>query len=264
MSNHKLKLTLALAAALLSGHSAAQDDDDKNHSPSTHTTADLPDGFTVLEKHVEAIGGVEANMKIKGLQMLGTFEMPNVGPGGISGTIDIKMAAPNKRVMAINVEGFGEINQGTDGKVAWTTQMPGTPPTVLEGEAAQEQIDDAEFYGRVKPREQYTSAETVGVFTHDDVKVYKVKLIDKSGKHSEALYEVESGLLRKQSFKDSAEDTAFSSETEFNDYRAIDGEVRMPFQLVVEANQMGQVITFEKVVTDPKFAEDAFDAPGSL
>ncbi len=259
MSNRKLKLTLAVAAALLSGHSAAQDEEKK--TTAAHASADLPDGFAVLEKHVEAIGGQKANMEIKGIQMIGTFAMPAMGLGG---SIDIKMAAPNKRVMAINVEGMGAIDQGTDGKVAWTTQMPGTPPTMLEGEAAEEQIEDADFYARVKPREEYTSAENVGVFTHDDVKVYKLKLVDSRGNHSEALYEVESGLLRKQSFKETAESTTFSSETEFNDYRAIQGEVKMPFQLEILSGQFGQTITFEKIVIDPEFDESDFEAPGSL
>ena len=261
MSNHKLKLTLAIAAALLSGHTAAQDDDEKQHSPSTHAAADLPDGFAVLEKHVEAIGGKEANMEIKSIQMIGTFEMPAFNA---SGSVDIKMAEPNKRVMLISVEGMGDINQGTDGKVAWTTQVPGTPPTMLKGEEAQAQIEDADFYDRVKPREKYASAETVGVFTHEDVKVYKVKLVDTQGNHSEALYEVESGLLRKQSFKDSAEATTFSSETEFNDYRSIKDEVKMPFELLIQAGQFGQIITFKEIVINPEFTDDTFEAPGSL
>lgn len=259
MSNHKLKLTLAIAAALLSGHSAAQDEEKK--ATTSHASADLPEGFAVLEKHVEAIGGVEANMKIKGVQMIGSFDMPAMGVGG---SVDIKMAAPDKRVMIIGVEGFGQINQGTDGKVAWTTQMPGTPPTMLEGEAAEEQIEDADFYSRVKPREEYTSAENVGVFTHDDVKVYKIKLVDTRGNHSEALYEVESGLLRKQAIKSAPDSANYSSVTEFNDYREIDGGLKMPFELVVSAQEMGQTITFKEIKIDPEFADDAFDAPGTL
>lgn len=259
MSNHKLKLTLALAAALLSGHTAAQDED--KTTTTTHASADMPDGFAVLEKHVEAIGGVEANTEIKGVQMIGSFSMPAMGLGG---SIDIKMQEPNMRVMDIMVDGMGAIKQGTDGKVAWTTQMPGTPPTMLKDEEAQAQIDDADFYGRVKPREQYTSAETVGEFTFDDKKVYKVKLVDKAGNHSEGLYEIESGLLRKQSFKGSADATGFTTETEFNDYREIKNGIKMPHQLVVSSPQFEQVITFTEIKVDPEFPSGTFDAPGAL
>lgn len=261
MSNHKLKLTLALAAALLSGHSAAQDEEEKKHQPTTQASADLPDGYAVLEKHVEAIGGVEANMEIKGVQMIGTFDMPEMGLGG---TVDISMAAPNKRLMLINVEGMGAINQGTDGTVAWTTQMPGSPPTMLDEEQTKAQIEDADFYGRVKPREQYTSAETVGVFTHDDVKVYKVKLVDKSGTHSEGLYEVESGLLRLQSFKETPESVGFASETAFNDYRDVKDGIMMPYELVVSSPQFEQTIAFTEIRLDPEFPESTFEAPGAL
>lgn len=259
MSNHKIKLTLALAAALLSGHSLAQEEDKK--SPTTHSSADLPDGYAVLDRYVEAIGGVEANKAVTGVQMVGTFDMPAMG---ITGNLTINMQAPNKRVMVIDVTGFGAIHQGTDGTVAWTTMQPGTPPTMLEGEELQEQIEDADFYSRINPRETYTSAENVGVFTHGDVKVYKVKLVDKGGTHSEALYEVESGLLRKQSFKETPESVAFATETEFNDYRPLNDKIRMPYELAVSSPQFEQTITFTAITLDPDFAEGTFDAPGAL
>lgn len=260
MSTQRIKLTLALAAALLAGHSAAQEEDGKK---STHasTSADLPDGFAVLEKYVEALGGLEAHEKMTGVKMTGRFAMPAMGIGG---TIDMNMATPNKRVMLINVEGFGVIQQGTDGKVAWTTQIPGSPPTMLEGEQAQEQIEDADFLSRVKPREQYTAAETVGVFTHKDQKVYKVKLVDKNGDHSEALYEVESGLLVKQSVKADPEAPGFATETEFSDYREISGGVKMAYSMVVTANQSQQTITFDEITLNPQFLDDTFDPPGAL
>jgi len=259
MSTQRIKLTLALAAALLAGHSAAQEEE-KNTTQAA-TTVDLPDGFAVLDRYVEAIGGLEAHEKMTGVKMTGRFAMPAMGIGG---TIDMNMQAPNKRVMLINVEGFGVIRQGTDGKVAWTTQMPGTPPTMLEGEAAQEQIDDADFLARVKPREQYTSAETVGVFTHKDQKVYKVKLVDKNGDHSEAMYEVESGLLVKQSFKTDPEAPGFGTETEFNDYREVSDGIKMPYSLVVTANQSQQTITFDEIILNPLYGEGVFDPPGAL
>lgn len=259
MSTQRIKLTLALAAALLAGHSAAQEEEKK--TPQAEASADLPDGFAVLERYVEAIGGVEANEKITGVQMVGRFNIHNQP---YTGTVDISMAAPNKRLMLINVEGMGLINQGANGEAAWTTQIPGSPPTMLQGEDAKEQIEDANFYGRLKPREQYTSAETVGVFTQDDVKVYKVKLVDKRGNHTEALYEVESGLLRKQSNKESAEAVGFTTETTFNDYRDLKDGIKMPFELVVTSPQFSQTITFTEIKLDPTFPESTFDTPGAL
>lgn len=259
MTTQRIKLTLALAAALLAGHSAAQEEEKR--TTQAEASADLPDGFAVLERYVEALGGLEAHEKMTGVKMTGRFAMPAMGIGG---TIDMNMAMPNKRVMLINVEGFGVIEQGTDGKVAWSTQMPGTPPTMLEGEDAQKQIEDADFLSRVKPREQYASAETVGVFTHKDQKVYKVKLVDQNGDHSEGLYEVESGLLVKQSAKAEPEAPGFATETEFSDYREISGGVKMAYSMVVTANQSQQTITFDQITINPEFLDDTFDPPGAL
>ena len=84
----KLKLTLALASALLAGHSAAQDATATTTS-SAAATVTLPDGFEILERYVDAIGGEKAYRSHKNERMTGSFEMAAMN---INGTIVIRPA----------------------------------------------------------------------------------------------------------------------------------------------------------------------------
>lgn len=263
MSNQKIKLTLALATALLAGHSSAQESMTtvEGAAEGAAVAQNLPDGFEILEKHVEAIGGEESWKKHKGVRMVGTFDMPAFG---LTGDVLINMQAPNKRAMVINVEGMGEIKQGTNGVVAWNTQMPGTPPTILEGEDAEDEIKEADFYGDVYPRKKYASAETVGEFTLDDKKVYKVKLETTDGDHLEAMFDIETGLMLRQSFKSSEDDTSFSTETLFKSYEDLGDGVMMANVLEIVTPQFTQTITMTEIELDPEFDSTTFDPPGAF
>lgn len=260
MTNRKIKITLALASALLAGHSASQEAS-SDAAEDAAVAQNLPEGFEVLDMHVEAIGGKEAWMKHKGVRMEGTFDMPAFGMGG---TVLIHMQAPNKRAMIIDVEGVGVIKQGTNGIVAWSTQMPGTPPTVVEGEEAKTEIENADFYAEVKPREKYVSAETLGIFTLDEKKVYKVKLEDTQGNHSEAMFDIESGLMKRQSFKMSAEATTFTTETVFTEYKELEDGLKMAHKLEIVSPQFSQTITMDTIELDPEFDTTTFAPPGSF
>lgn len=260
MSNQRIKLTLAMAAALLAGHSASQASATGAAAGATVAT-ELPDGFEVLERHVEAIGGEKSWKNIEGVRMEGTFDMPSFG---LTGSVLINMQAPNKRAMLIDVEGMGEIKQGTNGVVAWNTQMPGTPPTILEGEDAEDEIKEADFYGDIYPRKKYASAETVGTFKLDDKDVYKVKLETTDGDHLEAMFDIETGLLLRQSFKASEDDASFSTETIFKSYKDLGDGVKMASVLEIVSPQFTQTITMTEIELDPEFESTTFDPPGAL
>ncbi|GAB5497270.1 MAG: hypothetical protein Phyf2KO_23500 [Phycisphaerales bacterium] len=260
MSNQKIKLTLAMATALLAGHASAQESVSSS-AEGAAVAQNLPDGFEILEKHVEAIGGEKAWKKHTGVRMEGTFDMPAFGMGG---TVLINMQAPNKRAMVINVEGMGVIKQGTNGEVAWNTQMPGTPPTILEGEDAKDEIKEADFYGDIYPRKKYASAETVGEFTLDDKKVYKVKLVTADGDHLESMFDIETGLLLRQSFKASEDAASFSTETVFKSYKDLGDGIMMASELEIVTPQFSQTITMDSIELDPEFESTTFDPPGAL
>lgn len=253
--------TLALASALLAGHASAQDSTATSSGAAT-ASATLPDGFEVLDRYVEAIGGEEAYRKHKTEQMTGQYSMPAMG---IQGPIVIKRAATTKTLINIQVPPFGEVIQGTNGEEAWGAS-PDRPMTMLEGAEADKMINEANFYAIVEPRKTYTSAETVGTVTFAGVECYKVNVVTSWGEHQVCLFEVESGLHRKVSTRESTETDVFTNEITYSDFRDADG-IKRPFRMAITtAAMMGaeQVIQFETIEFGVEFEEGTFDPPGSL
>ena len=262
MGNQKLRLTLALASALLAGHSSAQDATATSSGAASAAAATLPDGFEVLDRYVEAIGGEHANRKHKNEKMTGSFKMEAMG---IDGTIVIRRAAATKTLVNIDLGVMGSAVQGTNGEVAWASQ-PGQPLGIIEGEQADGMINESNFYANIEPRKTYTSAETVGIVTFDDVECYKVNLLTSWDQHMVGLFEVESGLNRKISSRDSLETDSFTNEVTYSDFREVDG-IKRPFNLeITAAVMMGmvQVIEFDTIEFDVEFEKGTFDPPGSL
>jgi hypothetical protein len=79
--------------------------------------AKMPTVQEILAKYTQAIGGREANEKIKTRMTKGTLEL---APMGIKGTFETYTAAPGKSINRTNLAGIGEIIEGFDGTTAWS------------------------------------------------------------------------------------------------------------------------------------------------
>ncbi|MEM9166787.1 MAG: hypothetical protein AAGB48_07150 [Planctomycetota bacterium] len=266
------RLLLALpAAALMSlqgGVAAAQAEatqpaaaqpDTEAESESEQPAADLPDGFDILDKHLEASGGAEAGLKVQAMRMLGDFAMPAIGMGG---TITISMQAPNSQIINVSLGGMGTMVQGTNGEAAWR-QDPGMPMRMLRGPEAEQMIEQAKFHAQYAPREQYTSATTLGTEEMNGEPHYRVGLVSAAGNESVGFYSVRTGLryMERQVDPDTG---AVASEIAYEDYRTIDGGLVMPFKMSISSGGIQQVITYTEIQVDPEFDSSTFDAPGDL
>lgn len=261
MPNRKAKLTLALAAALLSGHSAAQSTDAQTE-PASAASENMPGAYEILEKHVEAIGGKEAWLEVKGMRMTGTFEMPDFN---MRGPIEISLAAPNMQSVRVEVPGLGTVYEGTDGKVAWETPMPGQPAVMKEGEELEKEIKEADFYIDLMPKKKYPEAEVVGLVTVDDAKAYKLKLKSHSGQASTAYFDKDSGFMIKQDMESEGGDMTTSNiSTEFSDYEDVGEGLMAPRTMTVTTPMFTQIMRFTTIEIDPDYEKGTFDPPGAL
>lgn len=253
--------TLALASALTAGHSLAQDGSSSS-SDAAAASATLPDGFEILDRYVEAIGGEDRYREHKNEKMSGSYKMEAMG---VDGSIEILRASVTKTLITVELGVLGQAVQGTNGEVAWASQ-PGQPLGVIEGPEADRLINEANYYAIVEPRKTYTSAETVGIVMFEDVKCYKVNLLTSWGQHAVGLFEVESGLHRKTSTRDSLETDVFTSEITYSDFREVEG-IKRPYKMtIVAAAMMGieQVIEFDTIEFDADIKLGTFDPPGSF
>ncbi|RNC82684.1 MAG: hypothetical protein ED559_13180 [Phycisphaera sp.] len=225
--------------------------------PSTQAQT-LPDGFDILDRCVEAIGGEEAYRMHKSEMMSGTVSIPALG---VDGTIVVRRQATTKTLVTIELAGLGEVTQGTNGEVAWSSEA-GQPAKLLSGPQADSLINEANFYGPVEPRKTYTSAKLVETVTFDGVECYKLELVTSWGAHQIGLFEVETGLHRKTSTRASAGSEVFTTETTYSDYRRVNG-VKRPHKLIVNAMGIEQAIEFDEIEFGAKFDKKLFTPPST-
>ncbi|MEL6499300.1 MAG: hypothetical protein AAFZ67_00980 [Planctomycetota bacterium] len=225
----------------------------------TSVAADLPDGFDILDRHVEAIGGKDAAMKLEGVRMTGSLAVPAMG---MTGSIVVSAAPPAKQILDISINGFGTMVQGINGDKAWASQ-PGGEPMMMPEAQAKPMIENAQFYDRYQPRKRYQSATTTGTETMDGEEVYVVELVSTGGTESVGFYSVETGLQRAEKSRAVPGAAAFDSEIVYLDYKEHDG---LKFASVMKMVQQGfaQEITFESIEINPEFDTGTFDAPGDL
>ncbi len=254
---------LGLACVLMTAAGAATA---QHEAPATETkpavAADLPDGYSLLEKHIEAVGGKDAVKKVKSLRMNGTFAIAAVN---MKGDLLIQLEAPAKMAVVVDLPGMGEVLQGSDGEVAWQSTMPGAPAQIVEGKPAEALIDQARFTDEYTPRETYESAVTVGKELFENQMSYRVEIKKKrTGAVSQALYSVDTGLLLAEMKKSSPDVEKFDLITVMSDYRKVGDLVLMPHKMTASTPQFDQVIEMATIEVNPEFEPGTFDTPGSF
>jgi len=105
---------------------------------SAQTKAAAPQtGREVIERHIDAIGGVAAVTGVKSRYMVMTVTMSRSMTLGGESRVESWIAAPNKMYIKTSMPGIGVTEAGYDGSVAWTMSDL-TGPTILpDSQAAQ-------------------------------------------------------------------------------------------------------------------------------
>ncbi|MFT5424831.1 MAG: hypothetical protein ACI89L_002634 [Phycisphaerales bacterium] len=251
---------LAAVVSASTGIATAQTDHDHAHAEpadKTVATSELPGGWDVLDRAVEAGGGVDAYMKIKNFVAKGGFSMPAMG---VEGSIERTQSAPGNLFMHIDLGPMGEVIQATDGETVWGLQPGMTEPVIMKGEQAEEMIANARFYDRVHPRDEYESAEVVGVEDVDGTSCYRVNLEDKTGKNAVSFYSVESGHQIRTMSRSNPEAEAFDVIIELSDFREVDGLVHaFVMKQTIQGNEF--TITFDSFEHDVTIDDSIFAPP---
>ena len=152
--------------------------------------AQLPSGSSILERYLAAIGGRDALLSHRSVHASGTLSMP---AAGLTGTLDIYGAAPNRTLLKVSFPGVGEVFEGFDGTHAWTlSAMSG--PMLLEGRALEEKKFDSEFNSELRSDSRYQSVTTLEEVDFEGRRCYKVRLVRKTGGEDIEFYDVATGL----------------------------------------------------------------------
>jgi hypothetical protein len=151
----------------------------------------LPPARSILDRHIEAIGGRDAVLSHTSSHATGTMSVP---AAGMNGTLEVFAAAkPNRVVVKITLGGVGEVMEGFDGTNAWSLS-PMTGAMLLQGKQLEEKKFDAEFYGELHQADRYESMKTVEKTMFEGRSCYKVSLVRRGGDEDFEFYDVATGL----------------------------------------------------------------------
>lgn len=228
--------------------------------PLVSRAADLPGVDEVIAGSLRAVGGKEAVEKVKTLHAVFTINF-----GGQEIVNDTGWSRAGGRLARMSTP-MGEVERGTDGKLAWQKTMMGY--SLLEGEEAKQVDAQANLYMIVlEPdrlaKEESESIEVAGRESFDGKACYRVHYVAKDGKRGDVFFEVSSGMpvgMRQVAPSPRGEET---STILLKDWKEEKG-VKFFRTMVIEARGALDVQAMTMTVTTLEvntLADDAFAAP---
>jgi hypothetical protein len=186
----RLGSALVVPCVLTFGVSAAAQSAQAPAPQKTAETDTLPSPQSILDRHIDAIGGRDALKKHSSVHVTGTINVP---ANGISGTVETYAARPNKNLLKMTLTGIGDTFQGFDGTHAWSID-PMRGPNLATGEELTQRTLDADFDATLNASTRYTAMKTLEKTTFDGRECYKLSLTRKDGLEEIEFYDVTTGL----------------------------------------------------------------------
>jgi outer membrane lipoprotein-sorting protein len=245
---HLLILSAAMVVSALA-QAAAQKPDAKAEA--------LPTADQVVEKYIKASGGKDALEKCTSRVSKGTLEVPAFSVGG---PLETYAKAPNKAFFKADIQGFGVVQQGYDGKTAWS-QDPQSGLRELAGAELSDTKLSSEFNKTVKFKEFYPKISVKSKEKVGDHEAYLVEASPKEGASEKWYFDVQSGLPIRIDVERHGPEGAVAISQYFDNYKMVDG-LNLPFSIRQERPDFAIVLKFEEIknnvsVDDAKFAKPA-------
>jgi len=188
--------------------------------PQTKLDPEAPSVEKILDRYVQVLGGRAALDKVTSRASKGTFisnQLKTKGP------IEFYAKPPNKWLMVLVAQGFGNYRRGFNGSVAWEKYPGNRDANNLSGFSKR----DAEFYLPLKFRETYPNATFKG---GEKLSEHETLVLEApaAGNLKRYYFDKQTGLLLRTETRNSSGKALDS--VDYDDYRMVD-EVQEPFSI---------------------------------
>jgi len=213
----------------------------------------------ILDKYIEVTGGRAAYEKIHSEIATGTLEITGAG---ISGTLTIYRLAPDKGYTLIDLAGFGKVEEGSDGQVAWSVN-PMQGAHIKEGDERAQALRSGALHAEARWREFYKKAELAGTEDVDGKPCYKVTLAPNEGGAETYYYDKATNLLVKMVMPVTAQQGPATAEISLGDYRE-EGGIRVPHTIKQKVPGAEVLMKITEVKENPDIPASRFDLPAEI
>ena len=228
---------------------------------STGTRADqtpLPSAREIIDRFINASGGVAALTAVKTIRARGTLTIPSQQ---LSGSFELMGARPNKSITRATIEGIGSVEEGYDGKIGWSIDPIGGP-SLVTGKALTERADESWFDAPLHAPDYVREMTVMGREDLDKRPAYRVKVVLRSGTEQMEFFDVETGLQLGIVATRETPLGPMATTTLFQDYRKF-GALMYPGKVVQRLLGIEQVVTFATYEFD-NVPPTAFDLPAVI
>src|SRR6185436_5773308 len=169
--------------------------------------------------------------------------------------------APNKSLLVIEIPGFGTIQQGYNGTVAWS-QDPQSGLRELTGKELSAAKREGDFYGDIKLKETYPKLTVVGKDKVGSSEVYVVEGVPADGEPQKMYFDTQSGLMVRVDVTQDGPQGKIPFEVYLENFKEVDG-VKIPFLVKRNSPAISFTITFEEVKYNVAIDDAKFNKPAS-
>lgn len=199
----------------------------------------LPSAQSIVDRSIKVAGGADAFKAINSIHIKGVVSIPSQN---MTGDIDLMSARPNKVVSHGTVSGIGNLDEGFDGKVAWSID-PLSGPALVTGKALAQRSDDAWFDAPLHAPDYVKEMKVAGEEIFDRRPTYKVAVTLMSGFEKTEYFDKETGFLIGIEAVHEMPMGSVPSREIFRNFKKY-GTLMMPSEQVVSVLGQQQVVTF--------------------
>jgi len=213
----------------------------------------------ILQKHYDAIGGLDKLKAVKSLKVSGKMNMQ-----GIEAPFTVYMKRPGKARMEFTFQGMTGV-QATNGTDAWQVMpfMGKNEPEPMTPDDAKDVKEQADFDGPlVDWKDKGNQIELMGDADAEGTPCYKLKVTKKNGDVQYVFIDKDYYLEIRDEGTRKMQGTEVETFTNYGDFKEVDG-MMMPHVIEggVKGTQMKQTLTFDKIEPNVEIDDTIFDMP---